>query len=324
MTNFRSRRDFIKSSLEAAGWIAAGAALKPQHLFGQDSTATAKVPGGPAVRSIGPILAVAHGSTETAVIKAIDLLGGMSAFIKPGAVVMIKPNASFPNPKAWGTGTSPESVKTVALEALKAGAGRVIVADNTMRQGMESFNRSGLAAMLAGIDKVKILPLQDESLFIEVEVPNGKALKTVMIAKLIRKADVLINMPCAKCHSATDVSFGLKNNMGAIWNRDYLHTGTDLHAAIAELAVIVKPHLTILDATRALVTNGPTGPGKVQELNTIIAGTDPLAVDAYTTTLANWNNRTIKPRTVRHLALAAQLGVGEIDLDRISILKAEA
>lgn len=319
MPDNQSRRDFLRKSAGIAGLAAAGRILTASPLLGQDSLATA--PGQPTAR---PVLAVVQGAAAAAVAKALELLGGMSRFVKPGAVVVIKPNVSFPNPKAWGTGTSPDVVVAVAREALKAGAGRVIVADNTMRRDMESFNRTGLIEALTGIDKVKVLALQEESLFVEVPVPNGNAVRSVQIARLAQKADVLINLPCAKSHTATEVSFGLKNNMGLIWDRSFFHTKTDIHAAIAELATVVRHHLTILDATRCLLTNGPTGPGKVQELNLILAGTDPLSVDAYAATLANWNNRTLKPGSVRHLAIASKLGVGEIDLSRIEIVKASA
>jgi uncharacterized protein (DUF362 family) len=314
MREFQSRRDFIKTSLGAAGLCAAGSLLKLPNLLAQDSTTVA-------AGAVRPMLAVVEGPVESAVRRAFDIFGGVSTFVRPGQTVLLKPNMSFPNPKIWGSNTSPELVRAVALEVLQAGAARVIVADNTMRKDTVSFDKSGLTEALAGIDKVKLLPIQEESFFTEVSVPNGKALKTVMIARLIQKADVLINLPCAKSHSATDVSFGLKNNMGLIWNRSYFHTGTDLHTAIAELATVIRPHLTILDATRALLTGGPTGPGKVQELNTIIAGTDPLAVDAYTTTLANWNNQSLKPGMVKHLLAASHIGVGEIDLDRMDIRK---
>ncbi len=317
MNKNTSRRDFLKASASVAGIAAAGRILKSGPLLGQDSLAAAA-----AQPAEGPMLAVVQGTPAAAVAKALELLGGMSNFVKPGAVVMIKPNVSFPNPKTWGTGTSPEVVVAVAQEALKAGAGRVIVADNTMRRDMESFNKTGLVEALAGIDKVKILALQEESLFVEAPVPNGNAVKSVQIARLARKADVLINLPCAKSHTATEVSFGLKNNMGLIWDRSFFHVKTDIHAAIAELATVVRHHLTILDATRALLTNGPTGPGKIQEMNLVLAGTDPLAVDAYAATLANWNNRTVKPRSIRHLEIASKLGVGEIDPARMRVIKA--
>jgi len=109
--------------------------------------------------------------------------------------------------------------------------------------------------------------------------------------------------------------------MGLVWDRTFFHTGTDLHTAIAELATVIRPQLTLLDATHALVTGGPTGPGKVQELHTVIAGTNMLAVDVYTTTIVPWYNRSVTAHSVKHLALAAELGIGEIDEKKLSIVK---
>jgi uncharacterized protein (DUF362 family) len=312
MNHSSSRRDFLK----AMGVTAACGIAGPALLKGQDSTrASAET------ANAGPIVSVVQGPVEAAIRKALEPFGGMAAFVKPGATVVIKPNISFPNSKTWGTGTSPECVKAVALEALAAGAGRVIVADNTMRQGMESFERTGISEILAGLDNIKLVPIQQETFFTEIPVPNGKALKSVKVAKLVLKADVLINLPCAKSHAATDISFGLKNQMGMIWDRGFFHTGTDLHTAIAELATVVRPHLTLLDATRALLTGGPMGPGKVVDLNTVVAGTDMPAVDAFGATMALWNNRTLRPQAVKHLAAAARLGVGEIDLSKIRVIR---
>lgn len=266
-------------------------------------------------------LAVVQGNPIEAVAKALDLIGGIKTFVNPNDIVLIKPNVSFPSPKNWGSTTNPEVVRAAAQLALDAGASRVIVADNTMRDAMICFERTGLIDALKEFERIKVIPLQRESLFAEVIVPSGKAIESVRIAKLLQRCNVLINLPCAKSHAATDVSFGLKNLMGLIWDREYFHQGTDLHTAIAELSTVIRPQLTILDATRALVTGGPTGPGKIQELNTIIAGTDPLAVDAYAASLTNWNNRSTNVKTIKHLAHAAKIGVGEIDLDKIAIKK---
>ena len=266
-------------------------------------------------------LAVVQGNPTGAVAIALDLIGGIKKYVNPNDMVLIKPNVSFPSPKNWGSTTNPEVVKAVAQLVIEAGASRVIVADNTMRDAMICFERTGLIDALKELEKIKVIPLQRESLFAEVKVPNGNALKSVKTAKLIQRCNVLINLPCAKSHAATDVSFGLKNLMGLIWDREYFHQGTDLHTAIAELSTVIRPQLTILDATRALVTGGPTGPGKIQELNTIIASTDPLAVDAYAASIANWNNRSTNALSIKHLAHAAKIGVGEIDLDKIAIKK---
>ena len=306
-----SRRRFLTDSVKTGTVLASGLILRPGLPIMAGQTDDVK-----------PVdLAVVQGYPKEAVARAVELLGGIDNFVRPNATVLLKPNVSFPNPSTWGTTTSPEVVRAMAELALEAGARRVIVADNTMRETDICFHKTGLVDALEGMENVKVIPIQKENYFTDVSVPNGKALKTVKIAKLIQRADAVINLPCAKSHSATQVSFGLKNLMGLIWDRAYFHQGTDLHSAIAELATVIRPELTLLDATRALVTAGPTGPGKVQELNTVLASTDPLAVDAYATSLAPWNNRSLMADAVKHLNHAAELGVGEMDLKKVNIRK---
>lgn len=308
MSNHLSRRKFIKKCGQIGAGVVASISLPPFRSLAKANSEQVD-------------LAVVQGNPIHAVAKAFDLIGGIKKYVNPNDMVLLKPNVSFPSPKNWGSTTNPEVVKAVAQLVIEAGASRVIVADNTMREGMICFERTGLIDELKELDQVKVIPLQQESHFAEVEVPNGNAIKSVKIAKLIQRCNVLINLPCAKSHAATDVSFGLKNLMGLIWDREYFHQGTDLHTAIAELSTVIRPQLTILDATRALVTGGPTGPGKIHELNTIIASTDPLAVDAYTASLTNWNNRSTSAQSIKHLSHAAKIGVGEIDLDNVTVKK---
>lgn len=301
-----SRRDFLKNGFVFGGIVTGLPFFYP--LKNEKS------------RFSKPVISVVTGDAEAAIRKAVDLLGGIRKYVFPGNTVLIKPNASFPSPSNWGATASPAAVKTVTHLTLEAGASRVIVADNTMRDGMVCFEKSGIMEELKNLDKVKIMTLDRDSFFEEIPVPKGKILKNVKIAKLVRRCDVFINLPCAKSHTATDVSFGLKNLMGVIRDRTYFHN-TDIHTTIAELATVIKPDLTIIDASRALITGGPTGPGKVERLSTYIAGTDPLAVDSIAVTLTNWNKRMLRAESVKHLSHAAKLGVGEIDPDRISVKK---
>jgi uncharacterized protein (DUF362 family) len=97
-----------------------------------------------------------------------------------------------------------------------------------------------------------------------------------------------------------------------------------MNEALADLATVIKPQLTILDATRALTSGGPGGPGEVKKLNLIIAGTDPVAVDSYGVTVAPWYSQNFKGRQVEHLLVAHQRGLGKIDLDQLKILKEKA
>ncbi|MBN2103290.1 DUF362 domain-containing protein [bacterium] len=302
------RRDFLHRVAQLTKGAAAGA------VFSSAGTLVAK-------EKQPPDLVVVDRSIENPVAQIFDSLGGVDKFIGPGYTVLLKPNLAFANPPKWGSTTDPEIIKTVAEFCLNAGARRVIVLDHTNHTSEKVFLKTGLGELLQGLTDVKLVSLDKETMYTEVTVPNGKALSTIKIAKLIDRADLLINLPCAKSHSGTDVSFGLKNLMGLIWERSYFHNSTDLHAAIAELATVIQPRLTILDATRALVTNGPTGPGKVENLNKLVAGTNPLLVDAYTATLAAWNNRSIAPNSIRHLSHASKIGLGDLDITKCNIQK---
>jgi uncharacterized protein (DUF362 family) len=101
--------------------------------------------------------------------------------------------------------------------------------------------------------------------------------------------------------------------MGVVRNRGYFHSA-GLHQCIADLSTLVKPDLIIMDATRILTTKGPKGPGEVRELGKIIVGTDPVAVDSYSTTLF-W----MKGEDVGHIQKAYQMKLGEIDLKKLKI-----
>lgn len=269
-------------------------------------------------------LAIVKGPTVAATVKAaVDGIGGIGAFVKPGNIVLLKPNCSFPNPPSWGSTTHPEVIGAVAGLCFGAGAKRVVVTDFPMSRAAQCFERSGLNELLRSMPALTFVELKEESQFETLPVPGGVEAKELQVAKLIRKADVLINLPTAKTHSATGVSFGLKNLMGLLWNRWPFHQQHDLQTALADLATVVRPHLTLLDAEYALLTNGPQGPGRSEHLRTMIAGRDIVAVDSAGCGLAEWNNRQTTPQNVQHIANAARRGIGTTDLGSLKLLRKE-
>ncbi|MDH7515680.1 MAG: DUF362 domain-containing protein [Bacteroidota bacterium] len=258
---------------------------------------------------------------EANVRAAVEALGGIRAFVKPGHIVFLKPNVSFPTPPEWGATTHPVVIRTMAAMCMEAGARRVIVADFPMSRPRQCFERSGMQELADTCRDFTFLELKEESQFENVPVPEGLEVKDLAIPKALLKSDVFINLPTAKSHSATDVSFGLKNLMGLFWDRRRFHQPLNLHQAIVDLATILKPHLTIMDATYLLLTNGPQGPGKTEYARTIVAGKSPLAVDAMTCSLAEWNNRITPPERVRHLVLAAERGLGTLDVTQLRVFR---
>ena len=263
-------------------------------------------------------LIVARRNSPSETVKAaIEAFGGLNRIVKPKDTVLLKPNISFPNPPQWATTTNPELISTVAKLCLEAGARRVIIADHPLRNPQRCLERTGVDEACKDTNDIHIKLLTEDRDYKSVEV-NGEELKSVEVARLALKADLIINMPAAKSHSATTVSFSMKNMMGLVWDRVKFHQG-NIHQAIAELNTVVKPKLIILDATRLLLTKGPDGPGEVEELNSVIIGTDPVAVDSYAVTLAPWNKRKLEPTDVDYIRIAAKLGLGEMDLGKIAV-----
>ena len=307
-----TRRDFLKRTLSIGTALSLSPSLM-QRLRAEDIPSPAL-----------PHLAAAIGDPVQATEESINLLGGISRFVKRGARVVLKPNMSFPNPPSMATTTHPEIVATVAQSCLEAGAKKVMVFDHTLRRPDICLERSGIEAACKKLDNVFVLGLAEEKFFEEVPVPQGQVLRNVKVIKGVMDAYVIINLPVAKSHAATTVSLGIKNLMGLIWDRRSFHSRLDMNEALVDLSTVIKPTLILVDATRVLTNGGPGGPGKVIALNTVVAGTDPVAVDAYAVTLAQWYGKSFNPDQIKHLDKAARRGIGEINLEKLNIIRKEA
>ena len=202
-------------------------------------------------------LAVISGEPIAATRKALGAMGGISRFVKKGQRVVLKPNMSFARTPDFGATTHPQVVVTVAQACMEAGASQVLVLDYTLQRAELCLERTGIREACKNIAGVHVLALQERKFFREIKIPNGKALERVEVIKEILDGPVLINLPVAKSHSATGVSMGMKGLMGLIWDRESFHSKFNMNQAIADLGTIIKPQLTLLDATRALVSGGP-------------------------------------------------------------------
>ncbi len=303
-----TRRDFLQKTAT----LTATAAL-PASIF----TPLASLAAPPK-----PTIAAVTGSRAEGVRKAVAMLGGMDKFVKKGSRVCLKPNMSFPHHPDRATNTHPEVVAEVARLCADAGAGEIIIVDYPFNPPKKCLGMSGIADACRGIKNTHVFAIYDENLFKPVTVKNGKTLKEIKVIKDVLASDVIISLPTAKSHGATGVSLGMKGLMGLIWDRRYFHSSVDINKAIAELAATVKVNLVVLDASRALLTAGPSGPGRIAYPKTIVAGTDQVAVDAYGVTLAKWYDKGFKPMQVKHILAAHALGLGTARLDKVNILKA--
>ncbi len=304
--NQLTRREFLKVT---AGTIAAS-------LFSGALRAEA-------TEAAPPLISVASGTSDHLVRAAVEALGGMSQFVKAGDAVLIKPNVSFAANAEYGATTNVAVVKQVVQLCLEAGAERILILDYPLQNAELCVAMSGIEKAVVDANRVSLLMLSKERQFTELAVPQGIEIKSVQIAKELQKCNRLINVPVAKSHSATGVSLGLKNLMGLIWDRSLFHR-VNIHQAIADLATVIRPDLTVLDATRVLASGGPGGPGKTVILNKVICGTDIVAVDAYGVTITPWYNKAFKGSNVKYLVAAAKHGLGEIDTGKMTIKEVKA
>jgi uncharacterized protein (DUF362 family) len=240
----------------------------------------------------------------------------MSAFVKPGHKVVIKPNIGWDRAPEYAANTNPDVVKTLVQLALDAGAKQVLVFDRSCDDARRAYTTSGIKAAVDALnDPRAICSICDNAKFIPVKLERGKLLSEWNIYKDALDADVYINVPIAKHHGSAKLTLGMKNIMGvAGGNRGSLHQQQG--DKLADLNLIVNPKLTIIDATRILLRKGPQGGNlaDVKQLDTLLASTDPVAVDAYACTLFD-----MKPEQIPIIAAAAKRGMGEMDLTRIQV-----
>ncbi|MCA1960804.1 MAG: DUF362 domain-containing protein [Desulfomonile sp.] len=306
MASSHNRREFIKTSLAAAAMVAGG------------STALL----GPRAAEAGtaPDLVICRGKAPAAMTRAaVDALGGMKQFVKPGNKVVIKPNMSFARDPGSGSNTRPEVVAELARMCVEAGASRVSVLDNVLQNPHDCLSMSRIPELCKSVPNTTVSNLQAKRFYREVKVDHGKQVKTMAVLTDVLEADVLIAAPVGKCHSSSGVSLSMKGMMGLIHDRMVFHSRHNLHEAIVDMVTVLKPHLVVIDGTRILTTGGPAGPGKVLPLDLVIASTDMVAADAQMVALGTWYDKKFTPDQVRHIRIAAERGLGRIDLDRLKV-----
>ncbi len=242
---------------------------------------------------------------------AIDAIGGMSKYISKGDVVWVKPNIGWDRNPAQAANTNPDVVATLVKMCYEAGASEVKVSDNTCNKAIRTFANSRIQqkAEKAGANVF----FMDERKYKPMPI-RGKILSEWEVNEEVTQADKLINVPIVKHHRLSKVTLSMKNLMGVIGgNRGRLHQNIDL--ALPDLGNFITPHLVVIDAIRVLTANGPVGGNlaDVARRDTIAAGTDQVACDAFGATLLGH-----QPGDIGHIKEAHARGLGTMDFESLS------
>ncbi len=294
------RRDFIKCA------VAGGAALALPGLVSGQASDSANVGG-------KVDLAVAQGPSPDQIVRAaIGALGGIGAFITKGDVVVVKPNIGWDRTPEQAANTNPEVVATIVQMCFEAGAKKVKIFDRPCNDARRTYVQSGIQAAAEKVGaEVSFI---DEKKFKDVSI-KGQVLKNWPLYTELFEADKIINVPILKHHRLGLLTMSLKNWMGMMGGqRGQIHQR--LAESLADLALVIKPTLTVLDAVRVLTDNGPVGGDlkDVKKLDTVVAGVDQVAIDTYGATLFG-----MKPADLPTVTVAAAAGIGQMDLNKLNI-----
>lgn len=262
------------------------------------------------------VVKVTGSAYEKLVVAAIENLGGAKRFVSSGDSVVIKPNIGWDRRPEQGANTHPAVVKKLVELVLDSGASKVVIFDHTCNEKRRCYVNSGIQDVIDGLgDKRVRLDHIDKRKFIPVDIKKGRSLTRWEIYRDALDADVYINVPVAKHHGLSRLTLGLKNSMGVIGgSRGRLHF--NLGQKLADLATVVRPTLTVIDATRMLLRNGPQG-GNVDDVriaDTLIASADPVAADAYATTLFD-----MEPEEIASTQAAYAMGLGEMNIKKMDV-----
>jgi len=278
-----------------------------------------------------PSVCVAQGSNEDTPAQilqaALEGVGGIGRFVKPGQTVAIKANATWAYAPHTASSTDPDFL-TAVIEAVRAaGAARIIVMDHCSIEpgAAESVRISGIGRVVKSTGVEGLFPDRYDappSTYTQIELPQGRANQTIGVIKAAVEADVRINLAVPKSHSVTRLTMCLKHMMGFLQKPGTLHVSLDQGIADLSTGSAIQAQLHLLEALRVRkpygsyqVCAGPetdlTHPHIVERRNIVIAGVDPVLIDAYG--CIHLFDRD--PQELAHLVRAHDSGCGDLDVE---------
>lgn len=250
--------------------------------------------------------------------EAVELVGGLGELVTYRTRVLVKPNLVRPSESGTGVITDSRVTEAVCTLVLEQHPARVVIGEGAgygydvsgaRADTLDAFMRSGTSGVAErlGIDYIDLN--RDDA--VDVAIPGCYVMDSVKIAKTVVESDVIISVPTLKTHRRTIVTLSLKNMKGVMPSREKRKTHQlGLERAIVDLNTLVKPDFTVVDG---LVGLGGLWEGEdTENMNLILAGHDPVAVDAVGATIMGFD-----PSRILMLELAGERGLGTLDMTRI-------
>ncbi|MFC1903698.1 DUF362 domain-containing protein [Chloroflexota bacterium] len=256
------------------------------------------------------------GQVYEAVEAGINLLGGISNFIKPGERILIKPNVLIGTKPQKCVGTHPSVFKAIGTILKKAGA--------TVSYG----DSPGFGRCEGNMRRAGLKQIADELGIILADFGKGKAVthgeallnKRFTLVNAVLESDGVVSLPKLKTHGLTRLTGAIKNQFGCIpgilKNQFHLKMPNpyDFATMLVDLTVLIRPRLYVMDGIMAMEGTGPRT-GKPNQLDILLFSSDPVALDAVACKIINLN-----PTFVPTSKPGEKAGLGTYHYENIEVI----
>jgi uncharacterized protein (DUF362 family) len=275
------------------------------------------------VRSGRPLVSkiAYHGNLKESIENSISLIGGLDKLVEKGDIILLKPNYNTADP--FPGSSDPQFIKAIIELIYDAGAGKVILGERTAflhsRRVLEQAGiisvaeKTGAEVKVFGKDGWQVI--FDRSGWRRVKVPDGQYLHKVSVAKEALEINKIVYAPLIKTHHAAEFTGVIKLAMGFVkpfFDQITFHM-KNLHEKLAELSLIIKPDLIIMDARKVFITGGPAK-GELREPNLILASGNQVVIDVEgVKILKSYPGNSLEGKNVwdlRQIKHAVELGLG--------------
>ncbi len=259
---------------------------------------------------------------KTSVFSALELINAQQLMQKDNMVVLLKPNLLMGKPAERAVNTHPEVVRAVIQWVKKFNPSKIYVCDSAggRKPGTTetAMKESGILDICEEEGAICVPFEKTEREIYEVE--DALELKEISSSRLIREADLIINIPKIKTHGQCTLTCCIKNMFGTVLlaNKAKTHAQAAVLerfcSALADIYSVSKPQLTVIDGYYCQEGKGPSS-GDVVKLDIILAGYDGVALDSAVCKIIGFN-----PSEILYLEKAEKKKLGTTDLESVEFL----
>jgi len=262
---------------------------------------------------------IVNNDVKDAVFRSLESINAQKLFDREKMVVLLKPNILMGKPPERAVNTHPEVVRAVIQWVKTLNPSKIYVCDSAggQKPGITetAMKESGIQDICEEEGAICV-PFEKTEREI-YKVKDALELKEISSSRLIREADLIINIPKIKTHWQCTLTCCIKNMFGTVLlaNKAKTHAQAAVLerfcSALADIYSVSKPQLTVIDGYYCQEGQGPSS-GDVVKLDIILAGYDGVALDSAVCKIIGFDSSEIL-----YLEKAEKKKLGTTDLENV-------